>query len=329
MENKIISIIIPAYNESVGVRLIGERLKGIFVEKNIPYEIIFVDDGSQDDTYQYIIGEAKKNENVTGVRFSRNFGKEAAMKAGLDYVNGGCCVIIDCDMQHPPEKIVEMYHLWLKGYEIVEGVKSDRGNESSAYKFASKKFYDLMSRTMKLDMENASDFKLFDKKVVQVLRDLPEKNMFLRGLSSWVGFKTTKVYYCVEERQHGESKWKVKQLINYAINNITSFSNMPLKAITFLGMVLLIGASILSIHTFAMYFAGVALEGFTTVILTTLFMSSILMISLGVIGYYMSKIYEEVKDRPVYIISEETERIPKTMILKKRENALHLHRKVV
>ena len=219
-----LSVIIPAYNEEQMIHKTAKTISGILEDENIDYEIVFVNDGSKDNTWKKICEAGKENPKVRGICFSRNFGKESAMFAGLAEAKGDCVVVIDCDLQHPPEKIVEMYHLWEQGYEIIEGVKASRGKESGMHAFAAKCFYSLISNATNIDMSHASDFKLLDRKAVNVLLNMPEKNAFFRALSSWVGFKSTQIEYDVQEREAGESKWSTKSLIKYAITNITSFT---------------------------------------------------------------------------------------------------------
>lgn len=300
-----ISVILPSYNEEKMIPVAAKTVAEILKSENIPYELLFVDDGSKDKTWENICAAHEKDENVVGVHFSRNFGKEAAMFAGLERASGDCAVIIDCDLQHPPEKIVEMYRLWEQGYEVVEGVKEDRGEESGLHRFAANSFYALISRATNMDMANASDFKLLDRKVVDTLNQMPERNVFFRALSFWVGFKKATVTYCVRERTVGESKWSTKSLIKYALTNISSFSSAPLHIVTILGAVMLVVAVVMSVIALVQKFMGIALGGFTTVILLLMFTGSILMISLGIIGYYIARIYDEIKGRPRYIISEQ------------------------
>jgi len=300
-----LSVIIPAFNEEKMISLTADTISGILRKEQIPFELLFVDDGSVDGTWDAIQNAASSNSSVRGLHFSRNFGKEAAMFAGLEKAMGDCCVVIDCDLQHPPEKIPEMYRLWEQGYEVVEGIKEDRGKETGLHKFAAGSFYALISKAVGMDMSSASDFKLLDRKVVDTLNKMPERNVFFRALSFWVGFRKTEVSYCVQERTAGESKWSTRSLIRYAVTNITSFSSIPLHSITFLGVVMLITAVVFSIITLVQKFNGVAAQGFTTVIILLLFTGSLIMLSLGVIAYYIGKMYEELKGRPRYIISSE------------------------
>ena len=298
-----LSVILPSYNEEKMIPVAAETITGILDEAGIDHELLFIDDGSKDQTWNEIQRVSTLNPHVVGVHFSRNFGKEAAMFAGLETAKGDCCVVLDCDLQHPPEKIVEMYRLWEQGYEVVEGIKEDRGEESGFHKFAANSFYALISKATGMDMAASSDFKLLDRKVVDTLNKMPERNVFFRALSFWVGFKKTEVSYCVRERAVGESKWSTKSLIKYAINNIGSFSSLPLHLVIGMGFIMLLIAVIFGIVALVQKIAGTALGGFTTVILLLLFSSSLIMISLGIIGYYIARIYEEIKGRPRYIIS--------------------------
>ena len=298
-----LSVILPSYNEEKMIAKATERMAEILQPEKIDYELLFIDDGSRDNTCAQINEAAGKDSHVVGVHFSRNFGKEAAMFAGLEQAKGDCCVVIDCDLQHPPEKIVEMYRLWEQGYEVVEGIKEDRGEESGLHKFAANSFYGLISKATGMDMSSSSDFKLLDRKVVDTLNSLPERNVFFRALSFWVGYKKTSVSYCVQERTEGVSKWSTKSLIKYALTNISSFSSAPLHIVTVLGFIMLAVAFVLGIIALVQKISGVALGGFTTVILLLLFSASVIMISLGIIGYYIARIYDEIKGRPRYIIS--------------------------
>ncbi len=299
-----LSIILPSYNEEKMIATAAEVISGIMDREQIPFELLFVDDGSRDKTWEEIERVSGENSRVVGVHFSRNFGKESAMFAGLEQAKGDCCAILDCDLQHPPEKLVEMYWLWQEGYEVVEGIKEDRGEESGLHKFAANSFYALISKATGMNMADASDFKLLDRKVVDALNQMPERNVFFRALSFWVGYKKTSVSYRVQERTVGESKWSTKSLVKYALSNISSFSSAPLHIVTVLGFVMLGIAVLFGAVSLYQKFAGVALGGFTTVILLLLFSSSIIMISLGIMGYYIARIYDEIKGRPRYLVSK-------------------------
>ncbi|MBQ1186580.1 MAG: glycosyltransferase, partial [Clostridia bacterium] len=231
------------------------------------------------------------------------FGKEAAISAGLAAAEGRCVVVIDCDLQHPPEKIVDMYRLWQEGYEIVEGIKSSRGKEKKIHGLAAKGFYSIISSLVGFDMSNASDFKLLDRKVVDILNRIPERKGFFRAISFWVGYKKATVEFDVNERTEGSSKWTLTGLMKYAVSNISAYTTAPMQIVTVLGFVMLFITAVFGIWALIDKLSGRALEGMTTVILILIFIGSIMMISLGIIGYYVARIYEEIKGRPKYIIS--------------------------
>ena len=304
----LLSVIIPSYNEEENIAKTASRLREILTGAGIDYELLFISDGSRDNTFQEMEKAAKLDANVKGFEFSRNFGKEAAIFAGLKCARGNCAVVIDCDLQHPPELIPEMFKLWKEGYDVVEGVKSDRGDESFLHKLFVGAFYGVMSKLMKMNMNDTSDYKLLDRRVMDVLLELKESNTFFRALSFWVGFKSTSISYEVQERTAGESKWSFFSLLKYAIMNTTSFTTAPLQLVTFLGIVSIGLAVIMGLQTLVRYFMGNAVEGFTTVILLVLMIGGFIMLSLGIVGHYIARIYEEVKGRPRYIIARETGR---------------------
>ena len=309
MNMALLSIVLPSYNEEQNIantaRVLGELLE----KEQIEYELIFVSDGSKDATYAEILKASAVNPRIKGAEFSRNFGKEASIFAGLSLAVGDAVIVMDCDLQHPPQVIPKMWKLWQEGYEVVEGIKLSRGRESLAHKMSAGLFYRIMSRQIKMDMNASSDYKLLDRKVVNVLLELPEKNTFFRALTFWAGFNTTTVEYEVQERAYGESKWSLISLMKYAITNATSFSTLPLQLVTFMGMISILFSVILAIQTVIKYLSGTAVEGFTTVILLVLIIGGFIMLSLGIIGHYIARIYEEVKGRPRYIISKVTENV--------------------
>lgn len=305
----LLSIVLPSYNEEGNIKNTAETLDRVLTEASIDYELVFVDDGSSDKTYELIMDEASRNSRIKGVSFSRNFGKEASIFAGLEISTGDCVVVMDCDLQHPAELLPKMYKLWEDGFEVVEGIKSSRGKEGLIHKMCAGFFYKIMSRLIRMDMKATSDYKLLDRKVVNVLLSLPEKNTFFRALSFWVGFKTTKIEYDVQERKYGKTKWSFKSLMKYAINNATSFSTAPLQLVTLLGVISIIFGIGLGIQTLVKFFLGTSEAGFPTVILLLLLIGGFIMISLGIIGHYLARIYEEVKGRPRFIIRSHTDNI--------------------
>ncbi|MBR6100947.1 MAG: glycosyltransferase family 2 protein [Ruminococcus sp.] len=300
-----ISIIIPSYNEEGNVDHTAAVVTKIMEENSIPFELVFVNDGSSDGTWDRLEKMAERDERIVAVNFSRNFGKESAIFAGLETATGDACVLMDCDLQHPPETIVEMYKIWKNNdIDVVEGRKADRGKEKKAYRGFSLLFYKMINKASGLDMNAASDFKLLDRRAVDALMRMPERLTFFRAMSSWVGFKTEKVYFEVAEREVGESKWTTRGLIKFAINNITSFTSAPMQIVTVCGVITFIISLILGITTVVQKILGESDAGFPTVIILQLLTSSIIMFSLGIIGFYISKIYEEVKQRPRYIIRD-------------------------
>ncbi|MBQ7934315.1 MAG: glycosyltransferase family 2 protein [Lachnospiraceae bacterium] len=305
----LLSIVLPAYNEEQNIANTVRVLSGILKEHQIDYELVFISDGSGDGTFREIQQAAAGNPCVKGAEFSRNFGKEAGIFAGLEMATGDAVIVMDCDLQHPPSVIPQMWQLWQEGAEVVEGIKSNRGRESLAYKLSAGVFYKIMSALIKMDMNASSDYKLLDRKVVNVLLSLPERNTFFRALTFWAGFETRMVEYEVQERQFGESKWSFFSLMRYAVANATSFSTLPLQLVTIMGMISILFSVILAVQTLLNFISGTAVEGFTTVILLVLIIGGFIMLSLGVIGHYIARIYEEVKGRPKYIISKVTDNV--------------------
>lgn len=306
-----LSVIVPAFNEEDTIDLFY-RITSNFLTNLTPinkkYEIIFIDDGSQDKTWSKINNITTQNPKVHGIKFSRNFGKEAAIFAGLHKSKGDCAIIMDCDLQHPPEYIEKMYQHYLNGYQIVRCIKKQRNKESYIKSISNTlffKFFRFFDSTQ-LSIANASDFQLLDKKVIDYVLQFQEAALFFRGISAYVGFKSIDIEFNVPERIAGNTKWDYKSLIGYAFSNITAFSGKPLQIVTFNGIILLVLAFILTIRTLYVYFINEAAPGITTVIILLLFIGSILMISLGIIGFYIGKIFDEVKHRPRYIIDEET-----------------------
>lgn len=302
-----LSVVLPAYNEEENITQLCEVLRTELTKAGISYELVLVDDGSTDLTWIEIQKMAAKDPNILGIHFSRNFGKEAAIYAGLAKTSGEAVAVMDCDLQHPPKTLVQMYQMHQEGYDVIEGVKSDRGRETFLHKTMARLFYHMMSRITGIDMQGASDFKLMDQKVVQAILSLPERNLFFRAVSSWVGYQTARITFDVQERNAGVSKWNTASLFGYAINSMASFTAAPLQIVTTAGGICLIFSILLAIYSLIMKFTGNAVAGYTTLLIVMLFIGSMVMISLGIIGYYISKIYEEVKHRPRYIIAAVTE----------------------
>lgn len=305
-KSTMLSVIIPSYNENENIRRTAQTIAGILRDAAVEYELIFVDDGSRDTTWAEICAAHDSDPCVRGLGFSRNFGKEGAIFAGLKNARGDCAVVIDCDLQHPPELIPQMYQLWQGGAEVVEAIKRSRGKEGLFHKIFARSFYKMMKSSSGINLDGASDFKLLDRKVINALNELPERITFFRALSSWVGFTTERVEFDVQPRAAGKSKFSMKSLFRFALNNITSFTDVPIRLITWVGVIFGIMALVLGIQTLVKYFCGQAAEGFSTVILLILITGACVLLGVGVIGYYLSKIYEEIKQRPRYIVARTT-----------------------
>jgi len=301
-----ISVILPAYNEEENIEPAVKEISAVLEGCGEDFELLFISDGSTDSTYEKIRTISGSDARVKGVEFSRNFGKEAAIFAGLSVSGGDAVIVMDCDLQHPVSVLPGMIEKWKAGAEVVEGIKNSRGRESIFHKMSAGIFYGIMSKLVKIDMSSSSDFKLLDRKAVNALLRLPESNTFFRALSFWIGFKTDKIYYDVEERRSGKSKWSTRGLMKYAINNATSFSTFPLKIVTAMGWIFIVFAIVLGIQTLVRFFMGNSADGFTTVILLLLIIGGLMMVSLGIAGHYIARIYEEVKGRPRYIIRDTT-----------------------
>lgn len=297
-----LSIIIPVYNEADILEKSIAEIKHYVKITELQYEIIVIDDGSTDKTWEILYGIALGASEIKGLKLSRNFGKEAAITAGLKYAQGNGVVIMDGDLQHPPSLIPEMIKVWQEeNADIVEALKEDRGKEPFSSKIGAKLFYLLMKLLTDLTLDKSTDFKLLDRKVVDAYNRLPEGSRFFRGIISWLGFRKIQISFSAQERTEGKSKWSILKLIKLALNASTAFSSLPLHLVTTMGIITLILSILIGIQTLYMKLSGSAVSGFTTVILLLLFIGSVLMISLGIIGIYISRIFEEVKNRPKYI----------------------------
>ncbi len=305
-----VSVVIPFYNESGQILMTLETTERVLRTLDIRFEILAIDDGSCDSTWDEILKYREKSSHVSALRFSRNFGKEAAICAGLAKAKGDAVILMDGDLQHPPRYIPGMIRLWREGYEVVEGVKSKRGKESGFSRLAANAFYGAFAKLSGIRLKDASDFKLLDRKVVNHWNTLPERETFFRALSAWMGFKRATFPFEVDDRQIGGSKWGFFKLVKLSFNAVTGFSSRPLMLISSMGVIFLIVFFILAVQTLVRYFDGKAATGFTTVILLQLLIGSIVLISLGLLGLYMANLFQEAKRRPRYIITEETSDLP-------------------
>ena len=304
-----LTLIVPAFNESAGLDATVREIHAQARSTALPFSIVVVDDGSTDDSWTVLSRLAGELPELQAVRLSRNFGKEGAIAAGLDAAQGDATVILDADLQHPPRLIPDMVRLWQQeGWDVVEAMKSHRGRESWLQRLVVRSFYRLSRALTGQDLQDASDFKLLDRRVVEAWRRFGERATFFRGLVAWLGFRRTQIFFEVPQRTGGRSRWSFAGLVSLAVHAVTSFSALPLQLVSVLGFVTLLLAGAVGVQALRLWWAGLALPGFTTVILLQLIVGGFLMISLGIIGTYVARIYDEVKARPRYVVREMTRR---------------------
>ena len=301
-----ISVVVPFYNESASVPGLLDALYPVLEKTACRFEVVAIDDGSLDDTWQQLKLASSRRDGLKLIRLSRNFGKEAAVSAGLEKASGDAVIVLDGDLQHPPELIDQMVLLWREsGFEIVEAAKEARGTESVLYRYGAGLFYRLFQMLTGYDLGPSSDFKLMDRKVVDAWRRMEESNLFFRGMIAWLGFRRTQIPFAVRNRPAGAGKWTVPRLVKLAVIAVTSFSTSALHIITILGFAFCVLAIVVAARTLYLYFLGTAVSGFATVILLQLLIGGALMVSLGIVGEYLARIYTEVKRRPRYVASEQ------------------------
>jgi glycosyltransferase involved in cell wall biosynthesis len=301
-----LSIVVPAYNESTNLIKFVESLR-LTVSKITPlYEIIIINDGSRDNTDDICV-QLAKDPGIRYLSFSRNFGKEAALSAGIDHARGDAVLLIDADFQHPMEKLSEMCGLWQSGYDMVYGVIVDRDNESLLKRFGTRFFYSLMSAGTDVPIpQNAGDFRWLDRKVVDALKTLPERNRFMKGLYAWVGFKSIGLPFIPADRFSGESSFKLTSLIKLALSGITAFSTLPLRLWTFIGGFISLVAISYGIYVvFETLIYGNPVGGWPTITVALMLFSGVQLLSIGILGEYIGRIFDEVKQRPLYLIAKD------------------------
>jgi polyisoprenyl-phosphate glycosyltransferase len=304
----LVSIVIPVFQESAALPSFLAAVRHMLDQADVSYELVLVDDGSSDNTWPIIAQEAKANPTVRGFRLSRNFGKESALCAGLEKARGAAVIVMDGDGQHPASLLPEMIRMWRgTGADIVQAVKRSRGQESLSNKTAALLFYAILEKFSGFNLKGASDFKLMSRKAVDAWLRMGERNVFFRGMTAWMGFTTVQIPFEVAQRSQGQSTWSYLKRFKLAITGITAFSSLPLQLVTFAGGLFLVFSVILGAQTLYLKLTGHAVSGFTTVILLELIIGSCLMISLGIIGEYLARIYREVKGRPRYLVTESTE----------------------
>lgn len=300
------SIIVPMYNEEEVITTTFERLTEVMKQTNESYELIFVNDGSKDASAAIISELANIHDEVVLIDFSRNFGHQIAITAGMDYANGQAIIIIDADLQDPPEVMLMMIEKWKQGYEVVYGKRIKRKGETWFKKTTAKMFYRILRMMTNVEVPtDTGDFRLIDRKVCDVLKSLKEKNRFVRGLISWVGFKQTSVEFVREERFAGVTKYPLKRMISFALDAITSFSYKPLRIATYVGFLISLFSFVyLLVVLYQRIFTESTEAGWASIIALNLLFNGIILILLGVIGEYIGRIYDESKNRPLYIVRE-------------------------
>jgi polyisoprenyl-phosphate glycosyltransferase len=305
---RLLSVVMPVLSEGAQLSSFLAAVRSSLSQCNLPYELVLVDDGSPDDTWRIITTEAKSSQEIRALRLSRNFGKESALCAGLEHARGDAVIVMDADGQHPPSLIPGMVRMWQSsGADIVEAVKRRRGRESLSSRVGAQLFYFILNRLSGFHFKGASDFKLMNRKAVDGWLKMHERNVFFRGMTVWMGFTTVQIPFEVVPRSAGQSTWSVLKRLKLALIGITAFSSFPLHLVTFAGLIFLGLSVLLGAETLYLKLTGRAVSGFATVILLELIIGSFLMISLGIIGEYLARIYEEVKGRPRYIVAESIE----------------------
>lgn len=299
-----ISLVVPVYDESVGLRAFHERaVKALGALSGASFEIVYVDDGSRDDSFAQLARFAADDARVSVVKLSRNFGHQIAITAGLDRARGDCVVVIDADLQDPPELIARMVEKWRAGFDVVYGVRTKRRGEGVVKRFTASAFYRLLDRITGIDIpRNAGDFRLMSRRALDELNRLREKDRFVRGLVAWIGFPQTGVEYERDERYAGETKYPLRRMLMFALDGITSFSSAPLKLATWLGYATSLLAFLYLVSVFVQRLLGMTVPGWATIMVALLFLGGVQLICLGIIGEYLGRVFNEIKPRPIYVV---------------------------
>jgi dolichol-phosphate mannosyltransferase len=303
-----LSVVVPVFNEEVNILPMYERLKGALADHVANLEIVYVDDGSADSSWQKISELAASDDRVRGLRFARNFGHQAALTAGVDSARGRAVVIIDGDMQDPPEVIPEMVDRWREGFEVVYGQRENREGETWFKLVTATVFYRILRGITNVDIPvDTGDFRLMGPRAVAAFRALPERNRFIRGLVSWIGFRQTAVAYRRQARQAGETKFPVRKMLRFALDGITSFSFFPLRLATWTGFAVSNFAFLYIVVVLILKATGVSWSGYTSLMASILFLGGVQLLMIGIMGEYLARIFDEVKRRPLYLVGERTD----------------------
>ena len=301
-----LSIVVPIFNESDNIYAFYEKITKVLNELSEPYEIVFINDGSKDNSLDLLVELHEKDKKVKVINLSRNFGKEIAMTAGMDYSSGEAVIPIDADLQDPPEVIVSLFHKWREGYDVVYATRSSREGETWLKKWTSKMFYKIMGSLTKIEVpRDTGDFRLMDRKVVESLKELREHHRFMKGLFSWVGYKQIGVSYNRSPRYGGKTKWNFGKLFNFAIEGITSFSYIPLKFASLMGVIVSFLSFVYGIFiVIKTLIFGNPVGGYPSLIVIILFLGGIQLLTIGIIGEYIGRIYDETKKRTLYFVRD-------------------------
>lgn len=302
----LVSLVVPVFNEEEVIGVFYERAsKALAAIPGMTYELIFIDDGSRDTSLKQLTAFAAQNPRVRVIKFSRNFGHQIAISAGIDLARGDCVAVIDADLQDPPEVVADMVEQWRNGFDVVYGVRSDRAGETRFKLWTASMFYRMMGRLTNIHIPpNVGDFRLMSRRVVDQVKTLREKDRFVRGLVSWVGFSQTGVTYKRDARYAGETKYPFRKMLKFSFDGITSFSTVPLKVATWMGT----GAAVLAIlylsTVFIQWTLGYTVQGWATIMVAVLFLGSTQLICIGILGEYVGRVFNEVKPRPMYVIED-------------------------
>ncbi len=307
-KKELISVVLPLYREADQICAVLADIRRELESTGVSFEILLIDDGSPDNTWEVVSQEAQKTPAIQAIKLSRNFGKEGAVCAGLETARGDAVVVMDGDGQHPPSLLPEMIRLWRENVaDIVEATKITRGEETHFSKLNAHLFYLLWNNLSGFELRGASDYKLMNRNVVEAWLQMQERNVFFRGMTAWLGFTRIQIPFEVAERVGGSSGWSVIKRIRLALTGISAFSSLPLQLITFAGMIFFGFSIVFGVYTLTLQLLGLSVSGFATVILLLLIIGSLLMISLGIIGVYLARIYDEIKFRPRYVIARRVE----------------------